>query len=72
MSEAPPFVMLTILMLVTVLLIFAMKYAAQAMRARSNAAQAAQASAELIAIRDELKAMDGRLTRIESLLREVE
>ncbi|PKR55378.1 hypothetical protein [Thalassospira marina] len=72
MTETSPFTMLTILILITVFLIFAMKYVAQIFRARSDAAIAMQTSLETGAMRAEMKAFDQRLERIEKLLREVE
>lgn len=72
MSNPSAFVMLTVLALVTILIIFAMRYGAQVLRARTEATHSAKADAETAALRQEIRAMDARLTRIETMLREVE
>lgn len=85
-DRANTFLLVTILVLVTVLLVFAMKYAAAARQGRlrtagedglrelaaaSAAAQAAGASA-LASVQGDLAEIKARLTSVERVLKEVE
>jgi Tfp pilus assembly protein PilO len=85
-EHAHTFLLVTILMLVTILLVFGMKYFSAARQARAQIAgddgmrdlaikaSAAQAdtSASLASLRAELTEVKSRLTSIEKILKEVE
>jgi Flp pilus assembly protein TadG len=71
-ESTPPFAMLTIVLFVIVLLIFAMKYAAQGFRARSEAARATDTDARLAALGEKTRDLESRLSRVETMLKEVE
>lgn len=85
-DRAPIFLLVTILVLLTILMIFAMKYFSAARQARlqvagndayrelAERAVAAQekSAAALAALNDGVAALDARLVRVEKVLREVE
>ena len=73
MTEASStFATLSILVLVVVLLVFAMKYAAAGYKARLDARRQTQSDEALAALRQDVGALTTRLNTVEKLLREVE
>jgi len=71
-DSAPYFMAATIAVLLVVLLVFAMKYTAQAFRARAEAARSTDTGTRLAALDTRSQDHERRLARIETLLREVE
>lgn len=73
MAEASAsFVLISILVVVAVLAVFAMKYASAAYRTRAEATRQTAADEQLAALRQEVSALAARVGTIEKLLREVE
>lgn len=85
-DRASMFLLVTILILVTILLIFAMKYFSAARQARLRIAGEdayrdlaersvrvqEESAAALAALKDGVAGIEGRLTRVEKVLKEVE
>lgn len=71
-ESAPYFVMLTIILFILVLLIFAMKYGAQIVRTRAEAAKATDTDGQLVTLNEKTRDLEARLVRIETMLKEVE
>lgn len=71
-NAAPHFFTLSILLLVLIALVFAMKYAAAAYRSGLEARQQTATEEALDALRQEVGALTMRMSAIEKLLREVE
>ncbi|MBR0642688.1 hypothetical protein [Plastoroseomonas hellenica] len=71
-NAAPHFFTLSILFLVLIALVFAMKNGAAAYRSRLEARRQTATDETLDALRQEVRALTTRMTAVEKLLREVE
>jgi spore coat protein CotH len=66
------FVTLTILVLALILAVFAMKYAVQILKARTQAAMATQTDARLVSVEKNTDTLDRRVAHLEAMLKDVE
>ncbi|MBY4894791.1 hypothetical protein KUL25_18700 [Rhodobacteraceae bacterium N5(2021)] len=66
-----PFTM-TIIILLVILVIFAMKYGAQLLRDRAEAARSTDIDVRLTALTEQNRDLEKRVSHIEAMLREVE
>lgn len=69
--SSTPFTM-TIIILLVILVIFAMKYGAQFLRDRAEAARLTDTELRLAILDEKNRDLEGRVSRVEALLREVE
>ncbi|WP_428156319.1 hypothetical protein [Brevundimonas sp.] len=73
MTEASSvFYPLTLIILLGIIVLFAMKYAASIYRSRLDAKRVTASDETLAALRQEVSALTARLNAVEKLLREVE
>ncbi|MBO6675809.1 MAG: hypothetical protein JJ908_12105 [Rhizobiales bacterium] len=63
---------LTILILALILAVFTMKYAVQALKARTQAAMATQTDARLASVEKTTDTLDRRVAHLEAMLKDVE
>ncbi len=63
---------ITLLILALILLVFAMKYGAQFIRDRAEAAKSTDTDVKLAALDEKSRALEKRVAHLEAMLREVE
>lgn len=71
-EQSGSFFTLSVLVIGAVLAIFAMRYAAQMLRARADAAMAGETDLRLASVEEKSGDLDQRVARLEAMLREVE